>query len=85
MNLVKIYLTTKNKDELKKRLIKRNQNSTEEVNKRFNSYIEDIKKWNEYDYIVTNDNLEACFKQIEKIIFAEKNKPNYISYNSVIL
>ena len=85
LNLVKIYLTTKNKDELKKRLIKRNQNSTEEVNKRFNSYIEDIKKWNEYDYIVTNDNLEACFKQIEKIIFAEKNKPNYISYNSVIL
>lgn len=74
LNLVKIYLTTRNREDLKKRLIKRNQNSLKEVNKRFNSYNDDVKKWNEYDYVVVNDNLEVCFKQIEKIILTEKTK-----------
>ena len=72
LNLVKIYLTTDNKEELKKRLIKRNQNSEQEVEKRFNSFDEDIKHWNDYDYVIINKNLEVCFKQIEKIIQSEK-------------
>ena len=77
LNLVKIYLTTENKKELKKRLIKRNQNSLKEVDKRFNSFDEDIKHWKDYDYIIINKNLEVCFKQIEKIIKIEKN--NFLS------
>jgi len=84
LNLVKIYLTTENKKELKHRLIKRNQNSPEEVEKRFNSFDEDIKHWNDYDYIIINKNLEVCFKQIEKIIKFEKISQQ-ISYNSAIL
>ena len=42
LNLIKIYLTTDSKKELKERLIKRNQNSEEEVKKRFNSFEEDV-------------------------------------------
>tara|TARA_B100000963_G_scaffold359993_1_gene389179 strand:+ start:2331 stop:2918 length:588 start_codon:yes stop_codon:yes gene_type:complete len=76
LNLVKIYLTTDNKEELKKRLIKRNQNSAQEVEKRFNSFDEDIKHWNDYDYVIINKNLEVCFKQIEKIIQSEKKSLN---------
>ena len=72
LKLIKIYLTTENKKELKARLIKRNQNSLKEVEKRFNSYEEDIKHWIDYDYIVVNKNLEVCFCQIEKIIETEK-------------
>jgi len=79
LNLVKIYLTTNNKEELKKILIKRNQNSLKEVEKRFNSFEEDILHWNDYDYVIINKNLEVCFKQIEKIIVTEKNfSPNLV-------
>ena len=74
LNLIKIYLTTENKEELKSRLIKRNQNSSQEVEKRYKSYDEDIKHWKDYDYILINKNLEVCFNQIEKIIDHEKNK-----------
>ena len=74
LNLIKIYLITKNKKELKNRLIKRNQNTSKEVEKRFKSFDDDIKHWNDYDYIIINDNLEVCFKQIENIIFNEKTK-----------
>ena len=68
LNLIKLYLITDNKDELKQRLIKRNQNTEEEVQERFNSFDEDIKHWSDYDYIVINKNLDVCFKQIENII-----------------
>jgi guanylate kinase len=74
LKLIKIYLITDNKDELKKRLIKRNQNSEKEVEKRFNAFDEDIKHWNDYDYVIINKNLEVCFKQLEKIIITNKHK-----------
>ena len=72
LNLVKIYLITNNKEELKKRLVKRNQNTIEEVEKRFSSFDDDIKHWKDYDYIIINKNLDVCFKQIENIILQEK-------------
>ena len=68
LNLLKIYLITHSKEELKKRLVKRNQNSSKEIELRFKSFNEDIKHWNDYDYIVINKNLDICFKQIEDII-----------------
>ena len=73
LKLVKIYLITDNKKELKKRLIKRNQNTSEEIKKRFKSFDDDVKHWSDYDYIIINKNLETCFKQIENIILLEKN------------
>ena len=73
LNLIKIYLITNDKAELKNRLIKRNQNTEDEIKKRFDSFDEDIKHWKDYDYIIINKNLENCFNQIEKIIFNEKN------------
>ena len=74
LNLIKIYLITDSKEELKKRLLKRDQNTKDEVEKRFNSFDEDIKHWKDYDYIIINKNLDTCFKQIEKIILDQKNK-----------
>tara|TARA_B100000035_G_C21005230_1_gene556952 strand:- start:869 stop:1468 length:600 start_codon:yes stop_codon:yes gene_type:complete len=79
LNLLKIYLITDNKDELKKRLIKRNQNSSKEIEMRFRSFDDDIKHWNDYDYIVINKNLDICFKQIEEIIKINKIKLSSLS------
>ncbi len=68
LKLIKIFLITDNKKELKNRLLKRNQNTKEEVEKRFKAFEEDIKHWVDYDYIIINKNLDVCFKQIETII-----------------
>ena len=76
--MVKIYLIADNKEELKTRLIKRNQNTKNEIDKRFNSFEEDIKHWNDYDYIVINKNLDICFKQIEEII--KNNKKDSFNF-----
>ena len=76
LNLIKIYLIT-DKKELKQRLINRNQNSEEEIEKRFKAYDDDITHWSDYDYVIINKNLEACFKQIEEIINSYKKKFNF--------
>ena len=77
LKIIKIFLITENKEELKKRLTKRNQNTKEEIDKRFEAFDEDIKHWKDYDYIVINKNLDNCFKQIENIILT--NKKNSLS------
>ena len=74
LRIIKIFLIAKNKEELKNRLIKRNQNTQKEIDERLNSFETDMKHWNDYDYIVINNNLEACFRQIENIISIEKKK-----------
>ena len=85
LNLIKIYITTTDKKELKSRLLKRNQDSEQEVEKRLKSFEEDTKHWNDYDYIVINENLENCFRQIVNIIKNHK-QTNYLdSNNSTIL
>ena len=82
LKLIKIYLITNNKEELKSRLIKRNQDTPEEVDKRYKSFDEDIKHWNDYDYVIINKNLDVCFKQIENIINLHKQKIS-ISFRTI--
>ncbi len=78
LEFIKIYLIAESKDELKKRLIKRNQNTKAEIEKRFKSFDDDIKHWHDYDFIIINKNLEVCFKQIENIIMTYKQKINHL-------
>ena len=73
LKLVKIYLIPPNKEELKQRLIKRNLDPSLEVEKRFKAFDEDVLHWKDYDYVLINENLDNCYKQIEKIILSHKN------------
>ena len=79
LNLVKIFIIPPNKDELKTRLLKRNQDSLGEVKRRFEAFDKDVKHWNDYDYIVINENLETCYKQIENIILSSKKNISIFS------
>ena len=83
LKLIKIFLVTENKKELKQRLVKRNQNTKDEIQKRYKSFDEDVKHWSDYDYIVINKNLHNCFEQIEKIIRLYKIKSN--NFSQIIL
>ena len=73
LNLIKIFITTKTKKDLKERLISRNQDDKLEVEKRLKSYDLDVKHWDDYDYIVINENLENCFRHVERIIQNHKS------------
>tara|TARA_B100000700_G_scaffold228652_1_gene252624 strand:- start:1148 stop:1726 length:579 start_codon:yes stop_codon:yes gene_type:complete len=68
LNILKIFILPPNKDELKKRLIARNQDGEESIKKRLLAYAEDIKHADEYDHVIINDNVDVCFNQIKEII-----------------
>ena len=74
LNLLKIFILPPSKEELKKRLIQRNQDKLDVVEERLKAYDADSAHKKDYDFVVINDNLENCFKEVEKIILMKKNK-----------
>ena len=73
-NLIKIFLLPPSIDELKKRLSKRNSDSIKEINFRMSKALKEIKHFDEYDYVLINDNLDNTFQKIVKIIEVERLK-----------
>tara|TARA_X000001036_G_C20227244_1_gene622347 strand:- start:27 stop:608 length:582 start_codon:yes stop_codon:yes gene_type:complete len=74
LNLVKIFILPPSKKELERRLIERNKGKNEKISERLAAFEKDAIHWNDYDYVIINDNLENCFKQIEKIIESHQIK-----------
>ena len=81
-NLIKIFLLPPSINELKKRLSRRNSDTIEEINFRMSKALKEIKHYDEYDYVLINNNLDNTFQQIVKILEAERlklSKQHYIS------
>ena len=80
--LVTIFILPPSRKELLKRLTKRENKNMKTVKKRMKEFQKDLSRWKEYDYVVINDNLQKCYKNIMNIIKG-KNKivfdKNYIS------
>ena len=70
--LITIFILPPSKNELIKRLKKREQNNITTVKKRMKQFNKDLSKWKEYDYVVINDNLNQCYEKIIKIIKLKK-------------
>ena len=73
-NLIKIFLLPPSIEELKKRLSKRNSDSIKEINFRMSQALKEIKHFDEYDYVLVNDNLDNTFQKIIKILEVERLK-----------
>ena len=74
LNLLKIFILPPSKEELKKRLIQRNQDKPHVVSERLDAYERDSAHKKDYDFVVINDNLEDCFREVEKIVISKKGK-----------
>ena len=74
LNLLKIFILPPSKEELRKRLIQRNQDKPNVVSERLDAYERDSAHQKDYDFVVINDNLEDCFRDVEKIVISKKEK-----------
>ncbi|EKA7211351.1 guanylate kinase [Campylobacter jejuni] len=72
--IISVFITTKNKDELKKRLIKRNTDTILQLEKRLQNASDEMKELNEYDYFIINDKLEESYEALRAILIAHKFK-----------
>ena len=81
-NLIKIFLLPPSIKELKKRLSIRNSDSVKEINFRMSKALKEIKHYDEYDYVLVNNNLDNTFQHIVKILEAERLKLSKLLYLS---
>ena len=70
--LTTFFILPPSKNELLKRLIKREKKNMKTVTKRMKEFKKDLSKWKEYDHVVINDDLNTCYKNIMDTI-----KKNY--------
>ena len=74
-NLLTIYILPPSKNELMKRLIKREKKNLKTVKKRMKEFRKDLSRWKEYDYVVINDDLKKCYDKI--MLAIKKNKSSF--------
>ena len=67
-----IFILPPSKTELEKRLRGRGTDSDEVIAKRLAQSCEDIKHYDEFDYVVINDEFKVAVKQLESIFHANR-------------
>ena len=72
LSLVTFFILPPNRKVLKERLLNRHERQEEIVKKRMNKFNEEVSHWNEYNYVVVNDDLNECYNTILSIIMSEK-------------
>ena len=66
--LISFFILPPSKDELLKRLKKREGNNDNIVKQRMKNFKKDVLHWDEYDFVVINKDKNKCFEQINKQI-----------------
>tara|TARA_B100000029_G_scaffold48747_1_gene44575 strand:- start:1016 stop:1648 length:633 start_codon:yes stop_codon:yes gene_type:complete len=72
ITLITFFILPPNINALKNRLLNRHAGQENLVKKRMDKFNEEISHWNEYNYVVINDNLELCYKRILDLMNSEK-------------
>ena len=72
LSLVTFFILPPNRKVLKERLLNRHEKQEKIVEKRMNKFNEEVSHWNEYNYVVVNDDLNICHDKILSIIMSEK-------------
>ena len=71
LSLVAFFVLPPNIQALKNRLSNRHKEQEKLIEQRMKKFNEEISHWNEYDYVVVNDDLEVCYNKILNIIMSE--------------
>jgi guanylate kinase len=73
-DLVSVFILPPGAPELKRRLQTRAQDSAATIKKRMAMAAGEISHWAEYDYVLINDDFDACLAELEAILTAERLK-----------
>lgn len=71
-NAVYIFILPPSMKELKHRLEGRMSNSAEDMNRRLQRAVDEIREYKMYDYVIVNDIIKTSLKKLEAIIIAER-------------
>ena len=77
-NAVSIFILPPSMEELKHRLEGRMSNSAEDMNRRLQRAVEEIREYKMYDYVIVNDVIKTSLKKLEAIVIAERLRSSKI-------
>ncbi len=72
-----IFILPPSLQELERRLIGRGQDSEEVIVQRMSKAMDEISHYDEYDYVIVNDNFEQALTDLKSILRAEKLRLGY--------
>ena len=72
LKLVTFFILPPNKKVLRERLLTRHEGQEKMIIERMNKFTQELSHWNEYNYVVVNDDLNVCYEKISDIIKSEK-------------
>jgi guanylate kinase len=73
-DVVRVFLLPPSIDELRRRLTGRGTDPAEVIQSRMDRARAEISHWDGYDYVIVNDDIEACFAKVCEILAAERMK-----------
>lgn len=73
-DVVRVFLLPPSLAELRSRLTGRGTDSAEVIDARMARAQSEISHWDGYDYVVINDDIQVCFKQVSQILAAERQR-----------
>ena len=83
-SLITFFILPPSREELFQRLSNREMKDKLIVEERMKQFEKDMLHWKDYDFVVINDNLETCYKQIVELIDSKiNNKEN--NYNQILI
>ena len=71
-DVVRVFLLPPSLDELRRRLTSRGTDSEEVIASRMARAQAEISHWDGYDYVIVNDDIDACFEKVRQILAAER-------------
>ena len=71
---VLMFMTPPSADELKRRLVGRGTETMDVIESRLSRAVEEAQGIEQYDYLLINDELEACVEQFHDIVTTEKSR-----------
>lgn len=77
---ISIFILPPSVDELKGRIFRRGLDDKDVIKKRIISAEREIKSAEDYDYIVINDSIDECVKNIYKIIESERMRAHRVKF-----
>ncbi len=73
-DVVRVFLLPPSIEELQRRLTGRGTDSADVIAARMERARAEISHWDGYDYVVVNDDIDACFAKVRQILAAERMK-----------
>lgn len=73
-DVVRVFILPPSLVELRNRLDSRNTDAAEIIESRMQRATSEISHWDGYDYVLVNDDLDACFAKVKQILATERMK-----------